>query len=1254
MTETTITSDVSTETDVQQPEVKKSRLRFLWRGLLILFILLLALSVFLATGKGQRATLEQLDHWLDSLSIGEVGGSLQDGLLLKNVRIQQEGFALWLEEGQLRLDFGCFWRLALCAELSSRHLTLSAGETDIVLDKFQTSLYASGRIAKFSHTALSGLRLSLPQAVKNTQKMTTSEDWENLIRRFEQPLIDKSTLRTIPLQLTVENLQAENLKIEQKSAEPENPQLHIALIETLRLNTEASETRFAITELNVKSDRGIISAQGALSMQNNAPLDFQLLANLTEWAEIGLPTSQLELQLSGGLFDRTKLHLSTQGALEARLSGNISLSTPKLPFSLSFTAPEAAYPFMVPKGQPQLQLKKTEISLLGDILNYRLDAQTEMSGLGLPKTAIELLGQGGLTAFDIAMLKLDMLQGSSILKGRIAWQDGFEWNADMALGKLYTKELFSEWQAFVSGKLQSEGYVGRGTNGQDWAISFNELKLAGVLSGRPLVLLGKLSFSPNEIKTPSTQLSYGINMLEMAGNLSRHSDFSAKMNAPDLTGFLPTLKGNVRGEARLLGNWAEPQLKLALNAEHFSYRHISLAGLKINGEAQTENQVVGELEAEMRQFNVDEVEVSQAKLSLKGDEKQHRLQFASKGNPFGLNFNVNGGFDRKSGVWSGQLSELLIATPIGDWRNDKKVDVSFDSRVVQTNISAHCWLQTQAKLCFPKSFSAGKEGDVPFEIRPFNLAVLKQFLPQDSQLEGIVNAAGNVQWFSKQPIKANILLESPRVIFSQRVDYRQLPIVLEPVKLELNLSEDNLQLKSDVTLENNGQAQAEILLKALSGNRQLGGNVQLNGLNLNLFNPLIGRDEQLEGELNGRLTLSGTAMAPQLLGSANLTDLSVSMLSVPFDVTDGQLAMQFHGNRSTLSGHIQSKENRLFVDGDADWQTPEVWQATVRAKGERFRMEVPGMAKLDISPNVQLYANATRLNITGDVGVPWARVEIEELPDSAISVSADEVIMDGSARQKKRFLFTPKVVKKHQGMDISTNIAINIGDDVKLEAYGLKTNLKGSVKVRHGEKGLGLYGQVNLKNGTFASFGQDLVLRKGLISFTGSPTQPTLDVEAIRNPEAMEDSSITAGVRVSGMADSPNVRIFSVPALPQDQALSYILSGRALDSAGDGSASNSVAAALVGLSLSKSSKLVGSVGSAFGINDLNVTTAGIGDNTKVVVSGNLSPRFRVQYGVGLFAPLTELTLRYRLAPSLYLQVISNVNQAVDLLYRFEF
>ena len=276
------------------------------------------------------------------------------------------------------------------------------------------------------------------------------------------------------------------------------------------------------------------------------------------------------------------------------------------------------------------------------------------------------------------------------------------------------------------------------------------------------------------------------------------------------------------------------------------------------------------------------------------------------------------------------------------------------------------------------------------------------------------------------------------------------------------------------------------------------------------------------------------------------------------------------------------------------------------------------------------------------------------MPESAVGVSSDEVIMDGSAKTKVPFSQRQLPEQTSSGMAIKSDLKINIGDDVSLNAYGLKTHLNGTIAVRQGKQGLGLYGQVNLLKGRFASFGQDLLIRKGVIQFAGLPSQPTLNFEAIRNPEAMEDNKVTAGVKVIGMASSPQVTIFSDPAKPQDQALSYLLTGRSLENSGEAGSSGSVGAALLGLGLAKSGKVVGGIGEAFGIQDLNLGTAGVGDSSKVQVSGNIGKRLQVKYGVGLFDGLAEVTLRYRLMPQLYFQSVSSTNQVFDLLYQFEF
>jgi translocation and assembly module TamB len=44
----------------------------------------------------------------------------------------------------------------------------------------------------------------------------------------------------------------------------------------------------------------------------------------------------------------------------------------------------------------------------------------------------------------------------------------------------------------------------------------------------------------------------------------------------------------------------------------------------------------------------------------------------------------------------------------------------------------------------------------------------------------------------------------------------------------------------------------------------------------------------------------------------------------------------------------------------------------------------------------------------------------------------------------------------------------------------------------------------------------------------------------------------------------------------------------------------------------------------------------------------------VKYGVGIFKPLGEFTVRYRLMKDLYLEGVSGIESAVDLIYQFEF
>ncbi|WP_373766514.1 translocation/assembly module TamB domain-containing protein [Glaesserella sp.] len=1296
--------DVSAPSAPNKP--KATKWRCVRRLLFILLIIIVCPFIFLATGFGQRTVLELADKWLEPLTIGKVEGSLQDGLRLSDTRFKTDGVDVSLGQADLHIGFGCLLKGSTCVEnmalknavvnidtsklppsqpeqeaqaggefnlplevmlkrLSLDDLTVKVDDMDIRLHHFHSGITGYGKDVTLLPTKLDGLSLSLaPQAVSSEQKNANSAeipkqsiDWAAIKQQLSQPLLTKLDPIKLPLNIHVPEFSATRIGIEQKviATQGDSHTKSLVNVSDIDLVAKSDAQSITLSRLEIKSDKGNVSGTGSLMLSGDYPLDWTIHAETLTFPEFNLPESGFDLKLSGELFKSTALTLQTSGAVAADIQASAQLAEPKTPFHLTVKSDQITYPFTPEKGMEPLTLQKVNVVLSGDLLNYHLNTNVNAKGMNLPASSLALQGKGELTQFELSDLTLNALQGKTNIIGKVDWANGVEWQSSVNLNNIHTQSLLPEWAAVLSGGLKTEGYTARGEKGNEWSVSVSEMDIHGNLFQKNLRLKGELTANHKTLlNIPGASLNYGENTIGLKGVIGDKSDFTAEINAPNLQGLMPSLQASVNGKVKLSGNINQPDLDLDLTANHVGYQELALQHLTAKGKITTEKQIQGNLEIDLNQLNYGDVHLQHANLVASGSEANHTVKLTSKGEPVGADLQLSGTFNRAQQTWKGQLSNVSVQSPVGEWKNDKTVQLTYLHSQTKAEISAHCWANPKLNVCFPQTFSAGKEGHVPFEIRQFDLAMIQEYLSEETKVTGIVNAKGDAAWFSSRAPQVNVELTSDKITLNQKIDYRTFPLTLTPIKITANMADNNLKLNTDIKIENNGRLSSELLMKDLANTRGLSGNINIDKINLGLASPLLSNGDKVDGDINARLTLGGTALSPLLHGNLNLTGLKANSTIMPFDVTGGNLAILFNGASSTLKGNMQTKESNLLLEGDANWQKLDAWYTRIHAQANRFRVDMPNMAKVDISPNIEVKATPKELILGGNIDIPWARIAVEELPESAVSVSDDEIIMDGSAKNKTKHKFDTLPQQNSSGMAIKADVSINIGNDVKLEAYGLKTNLEGLIKVRQGNKGLGLYGQVNLKNGTFASFGQDLIIRKGLISFTGLPTQPTLDFEAIRNPEAMEDSSVTAGVRVTGIADAPEVKIFSTPSLPQDQALSYILTGRGLESSGDAGSSNSIAAALVGMSLSKSSKAVGSVGSAFGITDLNVSTAGIGDNTKVEVSGSLTPKFKVKYGVGIFAPLTELTLRYRLAPSLYLQWVSSVNQAVDLMYRFEF
>ncbi|KKZ58257.1 translocation/assembly module TamB domain-containing protein [Haemophilus haemolyticus] len=1283
----------------EQPNKKHWVRKAVCIGSAVILVPILGVAGALSFDAGQRGLIQLADKMLDSFSVEQIEGGLQNGLVLNNVRYQTAGIDTHIAQARLQLDFGCLLSREVCLRdftlnkptiaintallppstpddsksgpmkrislpiginaenLAVQDLSVNIDQTNLTLSHFKSAVSLNNEkgltLAPTEINDISVISKKLPEVKSEPQAEQPNKpvDWDTIEQSLTPAFLGNVSEIILPFDLHIPAIKGKNWHYQAVNEKGET--LQSIEIPSLIAQADTVDNQLQLQKLAVESSLGNLYSQGKLQLDGDMPLDLTLKSHLEPLKSDGkeiLSASDVDLTLSGSLKKSTALSLKIKGVLDAELNGEVQLAQDKMPLNLTLNVAKGQYAFV--NTMAPLKINDVTLKLTGDLLNYHAELKGGVDGMDyIPASKVDFNADGKLYEVTVNKFGIASLDGKSEFVGTANWKEGANWDIQADLEKMNIGFYVPVMPATLSGKLHSRGFAGS----QGWQVEVPVADLNGTLSSNPISLKGSATLNQNVLLTvPDLQVRYGENHLNARGVLDDHSDFVLDVDAPNLRGLWSDLSGNVKGHAAISGQFTSPNLDLDLTSSNLHLQGFQLSKASAKGNIKSDPLAKGQFNIKAEQLHYGEsVKLRLLDLALSGDEQNHLLTLKSQGEPVAANLQINGHFDRILEQWKGTLSQAKFDTPIGDVKSNQAIAVSYDNKQAQANIAAHCWQNTDVELCFPQAFNVGKQGNIPFQFKRVNLDLVNKLIEQDS-LKGNLQAQGNVAWFTDKPFQFTAKVDGNHLAFSQKLDYRTFKLDIPKLTLNADIQNNNLVLKTDINVHNQGRIVGDIHLNDLAKNRQLGGTLAIERLNLSIANQLLTSGESVNGEVVSKLSFGGNLEKPLLNGNFNIRNIRTKLKSMPVNITDGDIAVHFHGNNSTLQGKIETIDSRLNLTGRANWANIEHWTTELNAQANNFNVDIPSMAKLRFSPNITVKANPKELNLSGTVDIPWARIRIDSLPDTAEPVSEDEVILNGPHKSKEELIKREFAAKTKSGMDIRSDLRINIGKDVSLDAYGLKTNLDGLLSVKQDKGNLGLFGQINLTKGRYASFGQDLLIRKGLISFSGQATQPTLNIEAIRNPEAMEDSKITAGVRVIGIADSPEVTIFSEPSKPQDQALSYLLTGRSLENSGEAGSSGSVGAALLGLGLSKSGKLVGSIGEAFGIQDLNLGTSGVGDKSKLTVSGNLTNRLQIKYGVGLFDGLAEVTLRYRLMPQLYFQSVSSTNQVFDLLYQFEF
>ncbi|HDS1779290.1 TPA: translocation/assembly module TamB [Pseudomonas putida] len=874
------------------------------------------------------------------------------------------------------------------------------------------------------------------------------------------------------------------------------------------------------------------------------------------------------------------------------------------------------YPLETP---PEVTLKRFNTQVHYRDGNYQGTFTGDLDG---PAGAFSIASpfEGDLTQVKLPQLALTAGQGKAAGSVAVRFADTLAWDVDLQLSALDPAYWLAELPGTLAGPLRSKGELKGDTLTLD-----AQLDLKGRLRGQPAMLKAEAQGAGQNWTLGTLAIQLGDNRINGSGSLQQRLAGRIDLDLPRLGQLWPRLQGRVKGRLDVAGTLQAPQGTLTLQGQRLAQAENRLQQLDLD--ARLDNAQRGVVELKATGIHLGDTALGTLQANGKGDIRQQALTLALDGPQLKLDLGLDGQLNK--GDWRGRLATGRIQAGGQDWQLQAPARLQ---RLAsgQLDFGAHCWRSGQASLCGDDQRLA-PEPRLRYHLKQFPLGSLAQWLPKDFAWQGLLNADINLDIPASGP-KGTVVVDASGGTLRVRDKGRWIDFPYQALRLDSTLAPRRIDTRLAFRGERLGELNVNARLDPLGKNKPLSGDFRLAGLDLSVARPFVPMVERLAGQLNGSGRLSGTLLAPQVNGNLMLSGGEVSGAELPASLQDLSLQALIAGEQVQLNGNWRSGEaGRGQLSGNLTWG--QALGMDVRLQGQQLPVAVEPYATLEVAPDLTLRLIDDKLAVTGKVQVPKGKITVRELPPSTVKVSDDTVIVGHQTEEG------------NPPMAMAMDIDVEVGrDKLSFSGFGLTANLLGHV---HIGDNLDTRGELSLADGRYRAYGQRLTIRRARLLFAGPIDQPYLDIEAIRKVD-----DVIAGIRLSGSAEQPTTKVFSEPAMSQEQALSYLVLGRPLGNTGEDN--NMLAEAALGLGLAGSAGITGSLASSLGIDDFQLDTEGSGTSTSVVASGNLTEKLSLRYGVGVFEPANTIALRYKLSKKVYLEAASGLASSLDIFYKRDF
>ncbi|KRW65382.1 hypothetical protein AO741_15745 [Pseudomonas sp. TTU2014-105ASC] len=871
--------------------------------------------------------------------------------------------------------------------------------------------------------------------------------------------------------------------------------------------------------------------------------------------------------------------------------------------------------------EPPVALRELKAQIQYDDGNYLGNFQSAMTGPAGDFTLNSPVS-GNLESVHLPQLDLRAGQGSAVGSVSIGFAEGLDWKADLALSDLDPAYWLAELPGNLGGSLQSQGAL-RDERLQAEA----SLDISGRLRGQNTSLQLQASGEGERWTLPIVDLRMGDNRVHGSGIWAQTLEGQLQLELSRLAQLWPDLRGQLNGEVALSGTAAAPSAQVELSGRNLAYQDNRLRRLSLQGQLSDGER--GRLALNAERIRAGDTDLGALHVNAEGTAEKHQADLQLQGPLLDLALAFDGGLRGED--WVGRLTRGELSAEQQNWALQRPATLQrfADGRL---DLGAHCWLSGPATLC-AEDQRLMPDPRIRYRLRDFALQSLAEYLPEDFRWQGELNADIELDLPASGPNGRIQVDAGPGVLRIRDADeWHDFPY--QTLVLNSRLLPERIDNELRFQGGELGELEVQLQIDPRPEAKPINGEFRLSGFDLAVARPFVPMVERLRGQLNGSGQLAGSLQQPTLNGQLLLTGGEIAGSELPTAFEDLRVRLLIEGERLNIDGDWRAGEQgRGSLSGALDWQ--DELDLDLAIKGSRLPVVVEPYADLEVEPDLRIVLSGQELAVSGRIEVPRGAITVRELPPATVRISEDTVIVGREAEEPA----TPLAVK----MDID----VEVGQDrLRFSGFGLTADLAGYL---HIGDNLDARGELQLKNGRYRAYGQRLTIRRAELLFTGMISQPFLNIEAIRRIDA---ENVVAGLRITGSAEQPRIDVFSEPAMSQEQALAYLVLGRALGA--DTGDSNLLAQAALGLGLAGSSSITGGLAQRLGIQDFQLDTEGTGAGTSVVATGRLTERLALRYGVGVFEPSNTIALRYQLTRRIFLEAASGLASSLDVFYRRDF